>query len=160
VSTPEPTPEPATKLNREQRRREQRRREPIEKQGHSVTDTAAMLDVTRPTIYKLLAEGRLRSQKLGTRRIITAKSIDDLLNSWTPAPPRRHRGPAKSGCPTELDAESARLCVVGSTLSRRGSLANSGLRTTCPRIPSPDQPELTSPVSVTRRRRQQAVRRR
>lgn len=57
-----------------------RRRELVEPLGHPVTDTAIMLGVTRPTIYKLIAEGKLRSIKVGNRRIVTRASIDALLN--------------------------------------------------------------------------------
>jgi excisionase family DNA binding protein len=51
-----------------------------DKLGHGISRTAHLLDVSRPTIYKLIAEGRLRCITIGTRRIVTSESIAELLN--------------------------------------------------------------------------------
>lgn len=49
------------------------------KLGYSVAETCASLGITRPTMYRLLADGRLRSIKIGRRRIITADSLTELF---------------------------------------------------------------------------------
>lgn len=51
------------------------------KLGYSISRTAFLLDLARPTIYKMIADGRLRSVKIGPRhRIVTTESINELLN--------------------------------------------------------------------------------
>ena len=72
-----PAPEPPT-LNRQQRRHPTTA---VPRQAFSIAETCAMLNITRPTVYKLLGEGRLRSVKIGTRRLIVGDSITELLNS-------------------------------------------------------------------------------
>jgi len=57
----------AATTNRQQRR------------GHSPGEAAAIIGVSRGTVYQLMAEGRLRSIKVGSRRIIPSDSIDELL---------------------------------------------------------------------------------
>ena len=44
----------------------------------SVTETCAILNVTPPTVYKMLAQGRLQSYVVGRQRRIKAESIDRL----------------------------------------------------------------------------------
>lgn len=55
------------------------------KLAYSVAETCDSIGITRPTLYKLIADGRLRSVKIGTRRIITADSLNELLNNDTEA---------------------------------------------------------------------------
>lgn len=45
---------------------------------YSITDTAHVLGVTAPTIYKLIGRGELDSYKAGNARRITGQSIDRL----------------------------------------------------------------------------------
>lgn len=42
-------------------------------------DAARRLSVGRSTIYDLIGSGRLRSMKLGRRRLVDADSIDELI---------------------------------------------------------------------------------
>jgi len=44
----------------------------------TVVETCALLNVSSPTIYKLLARGELDGYKLGRSRRITAESIQRL----------------------------------------------------------------------------------
>ena len=44
----------------------------------SVNETCAILGVTPPTIYKLLARGELKGYLVGRSRRITGESIDKL----------------------------------------------------------------------------------
>ncbi len=47
--------------------------------GASVTDAAAVLGLSRGTIYKLIDAGTLESKKVGARRLVSADSIRALL---------------------------------------------------------------------------------
>jgi excisionase family DNA binding protein len=53
--------------------REQRRR------VYSIWETAHAWNLSRATLYRLLAEGRIASIKIGSRRLILRSSIDELL---------------------------------------------------------------------------------
>jgi excisionase family DNA binding protein len=46
----------------------------------SVGDAAKMLGLSRPTIYRLIALGRLKTVKIGARRLVPLGAIDALLN--------------------------------------------------------------------------------
>jgi excisionase family DNA binding protein len=57
-------------------------RKPLEKpdrRGFSVNETTHITNLSRPTIYRLLGSGKLKSVKILGRRIIHAESVDDLL---------------------------------------------------------------------------------
>ena len=47
--------------------------------GYTVATTAKAFGLSRPTIYKLIAEGKLHSVKVNGLRIVTRQSIDELL---------------------------------------------------------------------------------
>jgi excisionase family DNA binding protein len=46
-----------------------------------VEDAARLLNVGRSTAYDLIRSGRLRSVKIGRRRLVPLDALDDLLNS-------------------------------------------------------------------------------
>ena len=51
----------------------------------SITDTATLLNVSRPTIYKRIEEGSIHPVKLGPRTIrINIRELTDPLNSFSP----------------------------------------------------------------------------
>lgn len=45
----------------------------------SVNDVCAALGVSRPTVYELIRNGRLRTVTLGRRRVIPRTELDRLL---------------------------------------------------------------------------------
>jgi excisionase family DNA binding protein len=45
----------------------------------SVADTAQTLGICRGTVYNLIARGKLRSAKVGTRTVVSTASIRELL---------------------------------------------------------------------------------
>lgn len=50
----------------------------------SPSEAAAVLGVSRPTIYGLLSSGSLRSVRAGARRLISVAAIEDFLNGAAP----------------------------------------------------------------------------
>jgi excisionase family DNA binding protein len=46
---------------------------------YSICEAAHALNLSRATLYRLLAEGRSASVKIGSRRLILCSSIDELL---------------------------------------------------------------------------------
>jgi excisionase family DNA binding protein len=54
-------------------------RQKPDRRGYSVNETAHTTGLSRPTIYRLLGAGKLKSVKIFGRRIIHAESVDDLL---------------------------------------------------------------------------------
>lgn len=54
---------------------------PEELRDRSVNETCAILGVTSPVIYKLIAKGELDSYKVGRSRRITGESIQRLRTS-------------------------------------------------------------------------------
>ncbi|MGB5756661.1 MAG: helix-turn-helix domain-containing protein [Acidimicrobiales bacterium] len=51
----------------------------VEKLAYSVNETAELLSVGRDSIYELLHTKRLRSLKVGSRRLITRADIESFL---------------------------------------------------------------------------------
>ncbi len=49
------------------------------KLAYSVLESCAALGITRPTLYGLIADGRLRTIKVGARRLIPATELHRLL---------------------------------------------------------------------------------
>lgn len=47
--------------------------------GVSIDEAARLIGVSRRTVYELVARGRLRTCKLGRRRIVPVAAIDELL---------------------------------------------------------------------------------
>lgn len=56
-----------------------RRAETTPKMAYSVLETCATLGITRPSLYGLIADGRLRTIKVGSRRLIPVNEIERLL---------------------------------------------------------------------------------
>jgi excisionase family DNA binding protein len=50
---------------------------------YSISEAAHALNLSRATLYRLLAQGRISSIKIGSRRLIVRTSIDDLLREGT-----------------------------------------------------------------------------
>lgn len=48
-----------------------------------VAETAALLGVSRTTVHALLRSGRLRSVKIGARRLIPVAEVERLLEQGT-----------------------------------------------------------------------------
>jgi excisionase family DNA binding protein len=46
---------------------------------YSIVETAHALNLSRATLHRLLAEGKIASIKIGSRRLILRSSIEDLL---------------------------------------------------------------------------------
>ena len=55
----------------------------------SVDEAVQLIGVSRNSIYRLIAEHRLKSTKIGTRRLILRRSIDELADPAPPTPKRR-----------------------------------------------------------------------
>jgi excisionase family DNA binding protein len=57
-------------------------RNPLQKpdrRGFSVIETQHITNLSRPTLYRLIGSGKLKSVKILGRRIILAEGVDDLL---------------------------------------------------------------------------------
>jgi excisionase family DNA binding protein len=52
---------------------------PPAKLAFSIDEGCAALGITRPTIYKLIHRGELRTKMVGTRRLIPAAELERLL---------------------------------------------------------------------------------
>ena len=50
-----------------------------EPRAYSIGETAELCGVSRATLYRLLAQGKIRSIKIGTRRLIRDDQINALL---------------------------------------------------------------------------------
>jgi excisionase family DNA binding protein len=55
------------------------RKSPVPKMAYSMAETAAALGITKPTAYKLVAQGRLRTVMVGARRLVPITEIERLL---------------------------------------------------------------------------------
>jgi excisionase family DNA binding protein len=47
--------------------------------AYSIDETASMLGVSRPTLYKMIWRAELRTVKVGSRRLVPASELDRLL---------------------------------------------------------------------------------
>ena len=47
----------------------------------SITDAAKALNISRPTIYKEIQQGRLKTFTIGTRRLTTPDALRDYIKS-------------------------------------------------------------------------------
>jgi excisionase family DNA binding protein len=59
-----------------------RMRKPLQKpeqRGFSVNETTHITNLSRPTVYRLIGSGKLKSVKILGRRIILAEGVDELL---------------------------------------------------------------------------------
>jgi len=52
----------------------------MEKLAYSINETAQALSLGRTSVYAMLADGRLKSFKLGRRTLIKAESIHRLVD--------------------------------------------------------------------------------
>lgn len=55
-------------------------RKPPERRALSIEETADTLGLSRSTAYRLIAEGKLATLKIGGRRLVPVAAIDVLLN--------------------------------------------------------------------------------
>jgi excisionase family DNA binding protein len=51
-----------------------------ERRALSIEETAKTCGLSRATLYRLIADGRLTTLKIGARRVVPVGSIDALLN--------------------------------------------------------------------------------
>lgn len=56
-----------------------KRYEPSARRAYNVNEAAAAYRLSRSTLYKLMAAGKLRTVKIGGRRLIPVDSIEALL---------------------------------------------------------------------------------
>lgn len=54
-------------------------REKIERRALSVREAARTCGLSRATIYRLIADGKLETLKIGARRLVPVGAIDALL---------------------------------------------------------------------------------
>jgi len=52
-----------------------------EKLMYSVNETIALLGLGRTTIYDLIGDGTLKTVKVGKRRLVTAKQLNEFVES-------------------------------------------------------------------------------
>ena len=52
---------------------------PMDRLAYSPSEAARLLSVGRTFLYTLLQDGKLKSVRLGSRRLITRAAIDELL---------------------------------------------------------------------------------
>jgi excisionase family DNA binding protein len=55
-------------------------RQNLERLALSVPEAARTCGLSRATLYRLIAEGRLKTLKIGARRLVRPEAIDALLN--------------------------------------------------------------------------------
>lgn len=49
------------------------------RRAFSIPEAARMLGISRATVYRMLKEGQIQTIKIGSRRLVPASSIDDVL---------------------------------------------------------------------------------
>jgi excisionase family DNA binding protein len=52
---------------------------PVPKKAYSMQEGCDALGITRPTMYKLISEGKVRTVMVGRRRLIPVAELDQLL---------------------------------------------------------------------------------
>jgi excisionase family DNA binding protein len=55
-------------------------KEPPERRALSISEAAQACSLSRATLYRLLADGRLATIKIGARRLVTPAALDALLS--------------------------------------------------------------------------------
>jgi hypothetical protein len=50
-----------------------------DRRAYSLAEIAGLTGLAISTLYKLMASGRLKTQKIAGRRIVTDEALDDLL---------------------------------------------------------------------------------
>lgn len=56
-----------------------KRKQPAVRQGYPVAEAAEQLGVSRAQAFKLIAEARLRSYRIGRRRLVSGEAIRDCI---------------------------------------------------------------------------------
>lgn len=59
--------------------RQHKHNEPSGRRAYHVDEAALVYGLSRSTLYKLMAIGKLRTVKVGGRRLIPVEAIEDLL---------------------------------------------------------------------------------
>ena len=54
-----------------------------ERRALSIKEAAQTCGLSRATLYRLIADGKLTTLKIGARRLVTTTAIDALLNGAT-----------------------------------------------------------------------------
>lgn len=54
---------------------------PAARQGYPVPEAAQQIGVSRALAFKLIASGRLRSFRVGRRRLVSAEAIRDFIHA-------------------------------------------------------------------------------
>ncbi len=57
---------------------------------YTVTETGTMLGLSRSTAYDLVSRGEIASIRLGGRRYVTRRTIEDILGFQPPTPAELH----------------------------------------------------------------------
>ena len=52
----------------------------IERRALSIVEAARVCEISRATIYRLIADGKLTTLKIGARRLVPVAALDALLN--------------------------------------------------------------------------------
>jgi excisionase family DNA binding protein len=52
----------------------------VERRALSIEETAKTCGLSRATLYRLIADGKLATRKIGVRRVVPVGAIDALLN--------------------------------------------------------------------------------
>lgn len=53
---------------------------PVERAAYSIEEWAERYGLSRSTVYNLIASGKLKTSKIGRRRIITVQQDQEFLN--------------------------------------------------------------------------------
>ena len=56
----------------------------------TITKTAKLIGVSRPTVYKLIYSGQLKTRLLGERQIVLYSDLADFVKNLPPAPGGKH----------------------------------------------------------------------
>jgi excisionase family DNA binding protein len=55
----------------------------LERRALSIKEAAEACGLSRATLYRALADGRLKTLKVGARRLVRPEAIEELLDSGT-----------------------------------------------------------------------------
>jgi excisionase family DNA binding protein len=84
------------------------------RRAYRIKETSRILGIGRTKVYSLIAEGKIRSVKIGRCTLIPSEDIDALLNGSLQLQPQArssedfgpHRSASRSGLPIELAGDS------------------------------------------------------
>jgi excisionase family DNA binding protein len=60
--------------------KQNQQRPPIERRALSIEESAKTCGLSRATLYRLIADGKLATLKIGARRLVPVNALDALLN--------------------------------------------------------------------------------